>query len=177
MESVIPRTIGEWIRRTIVHHYDFVIGIVDPPQVTEALCKPFVACGVCAHDHRDPRQVRVGGKGNLSEDSCDDVEGELWASVTSREPKITVFDLVSASMPFIRPGKDKYSSAAPCESTPYLPFKGGSLGLLTVSSAVQTDLRQQQWAVTSKALRTCNQHHECPLPYAIYLKPQKTLSR
>src|SRR6266478_152356 len=88
MESVISRTIGEWICRTIVHHYDFVIRIVDPPQVTEALCKPFVACVVCAHDHRDPRQVRVGGKGKLGEDSSHDGEGELWASVTSREPNI-----------------------------------------------------------------------------------------
>ncbi len=177
MESVISRTIGESIRRTIVHHYDFVIRIVDSPQVTEALCKPFVVCVVCAHDHRDPRQVRVGGKGNLSEDSSHDVEGELWASVTSREPKIPVFDLVSASMPFIRPGKDKYSSAAPCESTPYLPFKGGSLGLLTVSSAVQTDLRQQQWAVTSKGLQTCKVGLECILRFEIYVETEKVEER
>src|SRR5260370_9192135 len=136
MESVISRTIGEWICRTIVHHYDFVIRIVDPPQVTEALCKPFVACVVCAHDHRDPRQVRVGGKGNLSEDSSHDVEGALWASVTSREPKIPVFDLVSASMPFIRPGKDKYSKPPPSHSTPYFPFKAGSFCLTTASSPV-----------------------------------------
>src|SRR5467141_3263688 len=177
MESVISRTIGEWIRRTIVHHYDFVIRIVDPPQVTEALCKPFVACVVCAHDHRDPRQVRVGGKGNLCENSSHYVEGELWASVTSREPKIPVFDLVSASMPFIRPGKDKYSSAAACESTPYLPFKGGSLGLLTVSSAVQTDLRQQQWAVTSKGLQTCKVGLECILRFEIYVETEKVEER
>src|SRR6266436_8219648 len=177
MESVISRTIGESIRRTIVHHYDFVIRIVDSPQVTEALCKPFVVCVVCAHDHRDPRQVRVGGKGNLGEDSSHDVEGELWASVTSREPKIPVFDLVSASMPFIRPGKDKYSSAAPCESTPYLPFKGGSLGLLTVSSAVQTDLRQQQWAVTSKGLQTCKVGLECVLRFEIYVETEKIQER
>src|SRR5258708_31612352 len=155
MESVISRTISESICRTIVHHYDFVVRIVDSPQVTEALCKPFVACVVCAHDHRDPRQVRVGGKGNLREDSSHDVEGELWASVTSREPKIPVFDLVSASMPFIRPGKDKRSSAAACEGTPYLPFKRISLALLALSSALQTDLRQHHCAVTSKTSQTC----------------------
>src|SRR5467141_3876361 len=177
MESVISRTIGEWIRRTIVHHYDFVIRIVDPPQVRGALCEPFVVCVVGARDHRDPRQVRIGGKGNLSEDSSHDVEGELWASVTSREPKIPVFDLVSASMPFIRPGKDKYSSAAPCESTPYLPFKGGSLGLLTVSSAVQPDLRQQQWAVTSKGLQTCKVGLECVLRFEIYVETEKMQER
>src|SRR5260370_27637975 len=141
MESVILRTISESICRTIVHHYDFVVRIVDSPQVTEALCKPFVACVVCAHYHRDPRQVRVGGEGNLGEDSSHDVEGELWASVTSRESKIPVFDFVSASMPFIRPGKDKCPSAAACEGAPCLPCNRSSLSLLTVSSAVQTDLR------------------------------------
>src|SRR5467141_3321420 len=177
MESVISRTIGEWIRRTIVHHYDFVIRIVDPPQVRGALCEPFVVCVVGARDHRDPRQVRIGGKGNLSEDSSHDVEGELWASVTSREPKIPVFDLVSASMPFIRPGKDKYSSAAPCESTPYLPFKRISLGLLTVSSAVQTDLRQQQWAVPSKGLQTCKVGLECVLRFEIHVETEKIQER
>src|SRR5258708_16365392 len=122
MESVISRTIGEWICRTIVHHYDFVIRIVDSPQVTEALCKPFVACVVCAHDHRDPRQVRVGGKGKPSEDSSHDVEGALWASVTSREPKIPVFDLVSAPLPFIPPGKDQQSNTAPRASHTHSPL-------------------------------------------------------
>src|SRR6266851_203660 len=177
MESVISRTISESICRTIVHHYDFVVRIVDSPQVTETLCKPFVACVVCAHDHRDPRQVRAGGKGNLGEDSSHDVEGELWASVTSREPKIPVFDFVSASMPFIRPGKDKCSSAAACESTPYLPFKRISLGLLTVSSAVQTDFRQQQWAVTSKGLQTCKVGLECVLRFEIHVETEKIEER
>src|SRR6266481_3373521 len=177
MESVILRTISESICRTIVHHYDFVVRIVDSPQVTEALCKPFVACVVCAHDHRDPRQVRVGGKGNLSEDSSHDVEGELWASVTSREPKIPVFDFVSASMPFIRPGKDKCSSAAACESAPYLPFKRFSLGLLTISLAVQTDLRQQQWAITGKSLQACKVGLECMLRFEIHVETEKIEKR
>jgi len=117
MESVISRTISESICRTIVHHYDFVVSDSRFSfQVTEALCKPFVACVVCAHDHRDPRKFVSGGKGNLSVDLSHDVEGELWASVTSREPKIPVFDLYPPRLPFIRPGKDEYSSAAPAKA-------------------------------------------------------------
>src|SRR5260370_2381866 len=108
MESVISRTIGESIRRTIVHHYDFVIRIVDPPQVTEALCKPFVACVVCAHDHRDPRQVRVGGKGDLSEKSSHYVEGEPLGLVTSRGAQNPVLQLGSSSSSFLRPWETKY---------------------------------------------------------------------
>src|SRR6266478_6464872 len=76
-------------------------------------------------------------------------------------------------MPFIRPGKDKCSSAAACESTPYLPFKRISLGLLTVSSAVQTDLRQQQWTVTSKGLQTCKVGLECAPRFEIHVETEK----
>src|SRR5712672_157139 len=80
-------------------------------------------------------------------------------------------------MPFIRPGKDKCSSAAARESTPNLPFKRISLGLLTVSSAVQTDLRQQQWAVTSQGLQTCKVGLECVLRFEIYVETEKIEKR
>src|SRR6266849_6650764 len=80
-------------------------------------------------------------------------------------------------MPFIRPGKDKCSSAAACESTPYLPFKRISLGLLAVSPAVQTDLRQQQRAVTSKGLQTCKVGLECVLRFEIYVETEKIEER
>src|SRR5712672_81438 len=80
-------------------------------------------------------------------------------------------------MPFIRPGKDKCSSAAARESTPNLPFKRISLGLLTASSTVQTDLRQQQWAVTSKGLQTCKVGLECILRFEIYVETEKIEER
>src|SRR5260370_21565442 len=80
-------------------------------------------------------------------------------------------------MPFVRPGKDKCSGAAACESAPHLPFKRSSLGLLTISSAVQTDLRQQQWAVTSKGLQTCKAGLECVLRFEIYVETEKVEER
>src|SRR6266404_643716 len=80
-------------------------------------------------------------------------------------------------MPFIRPGKDKCSSAATSESTPYLPFKRIGLRLLTVSSAVQTDLRQQQWAVTSKGLQACQVDLECVLRFEIHVETEKIEER
>src|SRR6266436_3396499 len=80
-------------------------------------------------------------------------------------------------MPFIRPGKDKCPSAAAREGAPYLPFKRISLDLLTVSSAVQTDLRQQQWTVTSKGLQTCKVGFECVPRFEIYVEAEKIEER
>jgi len=80
-------------------------------------------------------------------------------------------------MPFIRPGKDKCSGAATCESAPHLPFKRSSLGLLTVSPAVQTDLRQQQRAVASKGLQTCQVGLECALRFEINVETEKIEER
>src|SRR5262249_3042987 len=88
----------------VIHHNYLEIRIPNLRQGVEA--GAYGAMPIVGTDHnRDARPEPGGGKGRLAANSLHRLERRFVRPVPAGETEIPVFDIVSAAMPFVSPGK------------------------------------------------------------------------
>src|SRR5262249_12374859 len=145
-ERVLAHNRRCFIRRPIVDDDHLEIRILKPPQTVEAVADS--ACSVVAADHdRDAWPGHSPWEWRLGERCAPSGQRRFRASITVREAEVPVLDVVSATVPFVCPGKDKRPGAARFERGSHLPVEYARLDVLAVPAAVQSDLGHHQWPV------------------------------
>ena len=71
---------------------------------------------------------------------ADGCQGRLWTALPIGKTKIPILNVMAATVPFIRPGKDKCSGTACRKDRANLPIEHVRLDILAVAATVEPNL-------------------------------------
>ena len=109
---------------------------------------------MAAHDHGDPWPAYVFSKRDLRIRPTHGRERRFRAPIAGGQAEVPVGDVVPAPVPVIGPGEDERTGAARGERGSDLPVEGTGLGVLTVPTTIEPDLRHDQGSVTGKVVES-----------------------
>src|SRR5215208_2866392 len=148
LEIVLAGDHRRRVGRAVVHDDHLVVRVFQVGQTLQAI--PYGALPVVGADHHgDVGPGRILREWNLGEGFADALQGGLGAPIPAGEPKIPIFDVVTAPVPLVGPGKDEGAGAPGSERRPDLPVQGACLVLLAVRATVQSDLCHDHRLVAS----------------------------
>ena len=148
---VAARDGGRPVGRSVVHHDDLVVWVVEVGEPVETVSQRASAV-VRAHDHRDARPGHVPRERHVGERFAHRGQGGLGRAVAAREAEVPVFHLRPGAIPRVRPGVYERAGAAGRERRPHLPIEGAGLDLLAIASTIEPDLTHHERPIAGQRL-------------------------